>query len=128
MIICFITFPLEFLSTEKILRPWNVPKFSKKTKNKKTVNCPEPKSYGEWLGDLELFGLEKKRLRGVFIPLYNSLNTYLFQVTCDRKKDNSLKLCQERLDIRKNSLSERVVMHMNVLPREMGDHCFQEKG
>ncbi|KAK4809769.1 hypothetical protein QYF61_008890 [Mycteria americana] len=65
----------------------------------------EHKADGERLRDLGLFSLEKRRLRGDLIALYNCLKGG----------------CREgrfRLDIRKFYFTERVVQHWNRLPRE----------
>jgi len=79
--------------------------------------------------ELGLFTLEKRRLRGDFLALWNYLKgscnevgVCLFsQVTSNRTSGNGPRFHQVRFnfDIRKNFLTKGFIKHWNRMPRKM---------
>ena len=89
-------------------------------KGNKAVKGLEHRAYGEWLRELRLFVLERRRLRGDLIALCNCLKGACGEVGVSLFSHvNRGKRRRFRLDIRRYFFSGRVVLQWHRLPREV---------
>lgn len=96
----------------------------------------EYRSCEEWLRELELFSLEKRRFRGHLLILFNSLTGgwsqvgigHFSQATSNRTRGNLPQTApgRFRLDIWRNFFTERVIKYGNGLPREVAESLSLE--
>ena len=100
-------------------------------KGTKMIRGMEHLSYEDWLRELGLFSLEKRRLRGHPVAAFQYLkgaykkdgDRLFSRAFSDRTSGNGFKLQEGRfrLDIRKKFFTMRVVKHWHRLPREAVD-------
>ena len=90
--------------------------------------------FGKRLRNLSLFSLEKRRLRGALINVYEYLKgggrqmdeARIISIVCtDRTRSNGIKLTYRMFHANmKNLFIVRVMEHWNRLPREIVDSPF----
>ncbi|KAJ7409614.1 hypothetical protein BTVI_56046 [Pitangus sulphuratus] len=112
-----LEYSIQFWSHKKVIKLLE----SIQRRAMRMVKGLEGKPYEEWLRSLGLFSLEKRRLRGDLIAVYNFLMRRRGGVTSDRTRGNSMKLSQGRfsLDIRKRFFTRRAVGYWNRLSTEV---------